>query len=156
MEHLLCSKEVEKTKAGSITLTNVMLSVAYLISAGTLLRPFYPNLKHLTCLVVHTVHRVVEEVCFQHVSPSRVNEIKEKLPDTPLSPELTLTRKIRIKVTGTHAAQILKKKLESFVSRNPGYETINEIYHVLNGNARQFPEGFRVATIVLLKNVPIT
>lgn len=124
--HLLCSKEVQKANAKSIAYfinselktlypngvedQRVLLlltdAAAYMIAAGQLLKPFYPNLTHLTCLV-HGLHRVAEEVrkLFPTVNtlissvkkvflkaPSRISVFREKLPDTPLPPEPVITR----------------------------------------------------------------
>lgn len=81
-------------------------SASYMVKAAESLKPFYPNLKHLTCLV-HAIHRIAEEVrdCFPSVDkfisttkkiflkcPSRVAKYKEITGNAPLPPFPVITR----------------------------------------------------------------
>lgn len=79
---------------------------AYMIKAGTVLKIFYENLIHCTCLA-HGLSRVAETIRLQFSlvnnlisngkrifvkAPLRVQGFKENFPDTPLPPEPVLTR----------------------------------------------------------------
>lgn len=78
----------------------------YMLKAAGLLRTFYVNMIHLTCLA-HGLHRVCEFIRskFESVdklisnckkvflkSPSRTNIFREKLPGVPLPPRPVITR----------------------------------------------------------------
>lgn len=123
---LVCSKPLERTNGESIAYfvneslkvlypagvdgAKVMLlytdAAAYMHKAARLLKTFYPQMVHVTCLA-HALHRVCEELRkhFTDVNeliasvkavflkaPSRVRSFKEKLPDVPLPPEPIVTR----------------------------------------------------------------
>ncbi|KAH6933145.1 hypothetical protein HPB50_012496 [Hyalomma asiaticum] len=123
---LVCSKQLEKTSGDTIAyFVNSSLRVlypsgshddrvlllytdaaAYMLKDGALLKVFYPELLHVTCLA-HGLHRVCEELrkSFSSVNeliaagkavflkaPSRVRAFKEQLPDVPLPPEPVVTR----------------------------------------------------------------
>ncbi|XP_077528186.1 uncharacterized protein LOC144139806 [Haemaphysalis longicornis] len=123
---LVCSKELEKTSGETIArFVNSSLKLlypsgahddrvlllytdaaAYMLKAGALLKVFYPELLHVTCLA-HGIHRVCEELrkSFSSVNeliavgkavflkaPSRVRAFREQLPGVPLPPEPVVTR----------------------------------------------------------------
>lgn len=124
--HLLASKLLERTNHCTISqfvnssmrllwsdenfeeriLLLVTDAAAYMLKAGKNLKIFYPNLKHITC-VVHGLHRVAEEVRanFPNVNrlissvkkvflkaPLRVESYRRELGNVPLPPESILTR----------------------------------------------------------------
>lgn len=123
---LVCSKPLERTNGESVAFfvneslkvlypsgveaTKVLLlytdAAAYMHKAAHLLKAFYPQMLHVTCLA-HALHRVCEELRkhFTDVNeligsakavflkaPSRVRVFKEMLPDVPLPPEPVVTR----------------------------------------------------------------
>ncbi|XP_077525696.1 uncharacterized protein LOC144137628 [Haemaphysalis longicornis] len=123
---LVCSKPLERTNGESVAFfvneslkvlyptgveaTKVLLlytdAAAYMYKAAHLLKAFYPQMLHVTCLA-HALHRVCEELRkhFTDVNeligsakavflkaPSRVRVFKEMLPDVPLPPEPVVTR----------------------------------------------------------------
>ena len=124
--HLLCSKELKKVNGQSVaSIVNKGLQIlypsgineskvlllctdaaSYMISASSLLKTFYPNLIHVTCLA-HAFHRISETIRneFPQVNslisnmkktfckaPSCISLFREKLPETPLPPQPILTR----------------------------------------------------------------
>ncbi|KAH8040171.1 hypothetical protein HPB51_009549 [Rhipicephalus microplus] len=123
---LVCSKLLERTNGESIAyLVNESLKVlylagvddnkvlllytyaaAYMHKTAHLLRAFYPQVMHVTCLA-HALHRVCKELRKHFIevkeliasikavflkAPPRVRSFKEKLPDVPLPPEPIMTR----------------------------------------------------------------
>ncbi|GBP73499.1 hypothetical protein EVAR_57394_1 [Eumeta japonica] len=74
---------------GNVIVTSLRLrrfidAAPYMIKAAKTLQVFYPNLIHVTCLLM--VHRLAEE------APARIKAYKEKLPNLPLPPEPVITR----------------------------------------------------------------
>lgn len=81
-------------------------SVAYMISAGRILKNYLREMKHVTCLA-HALHRVSEQIRLEYhdvdilianvkkvflKAPSRITILKEKYPDLPLPPQPVITR----------------------------------------------------------------
>lgn len=124
--HLIYSREMEKTNANSVAYfvnsglkllypngvkdEKVLIlytdAAAYMLAAGKLLKVFFQNLIHVTCLA-HALHRVAEEIRNQFPkvndlissvkkvflkSSTRVAAFKEKCPNLPLPPAPILTR----------------------------------------------------------------
>ncbi|XP_049868037.1 uncharacterized protein LOC126378420 [Pectinophora gossypiella] len=81
-------------------------SVAYMLTAGRVLKQHFPNMKHVTCLA-HALHRVAEKIRSEYPdvdtliangkkfflkSPSRVKLLKDMYPNLPLPPQPIITR----------------------------------------------------------------
>ncbi|KAJ4447765.1 hypothetical protein ANN_09773 [Periplaneta americana] len=124
--HLVCVKELSKVNSqaiayfvnkglqslysGNIDDSKVLLfctdAASYMVAAAPLLKTFYPNLTHVTCLA-HGLHRVSETIrnefplvnsfisntkkCFCK-APSRISIFRENFPDIPLPPQPVVTR----------------------------------------------------------------
>ncbi|KAJ4430014.1 hypothetical protein ANN_22222 [Periplaneta americana] len=124
--HLVCVKELSKVNSQAIAYfvnkglqslyssniddSKVLLfstdAASYMVAAAPLLKTFYPNLTHVTCLA-HGLHRVSETIrnefplvnsfisntkkCFCK-APSRISIFRENFPDIPLPPQPVVTR----------------------------------------------------------------
>lgn len=81
-------------------------AAAYMLKAGTVLKVFFPNLLHCTCLA-HGLNRVAEFIRNQYPdvnnllkngkkiflkAPTRTQLFRERLPEVPLPPEPIVTR----------------------------------------------------------------
>ncbi|KAJ4429863.1 hypothetical protein ANN_22067 [Periplaneta americana] len=124
--HLVCVKELSKVNSqaiayfvnkglqslysGNIDDSKVLFfctdAASYMVAATPLLKTFYPNLTHVTCLA-HGLHRVSETIrnefplvnsfisntkkCFCK-APSRISIFRENFPDIPLPSQPIVTR----------------------------------------------------------------
>ena len=85
---------------------SVAMTASYMMAASPLLKAFYPNMVHITCLA-HALHRVAETIRneFPRVnslvsnmkkvfckSPSRVALFRQILPSISLPPKPVITR----------------------------------------------------------------
>lgn len=102
LEFLFRPKPAEREKI----LLLVTDGAPYMIKAGDALKPFYPNMVHVTCLA-HALNLIAEKVRFCYSllnslinngkkiflkAPLRVAAFKDLYPDTALPPEPVLTR----------------------------------------------------------------
>ncbi|KAJ4437546.1 hypothetical protein ANN_17691 [Periplaneta americana] len=124
--HLVCVKELSKVNSqaiayfvnkglqslysGNIDDSKILLfctdAASYMVAAASLLKTFYPNPTHVTCLA-HGLHRVSETIwnefplvnsfisntkkCFCK-APSRISIFRENFPDIPLPLQPVVTR----------------------------------------------------------------